>query len=168
MSHAFSISSKDGWNRVTVTASKVVLGPAGRRQLAGGVAIRSLFWSRPDAIESGTFEAPPVEDLAASIPQVVLDVSALERLRSLLQQWLIDHSEFEVELAKNDAQQLSIAAGDRAELICSLESPALTLRYRAERVQALEVYFLVDQSCISAALEELEALLEATRSRSGP
>lgn len=158
----WSISASSGRQRMACR----VLSP-GRESgtLVGSIHITGQFWQRDRAIA----EAAMAPDFEVLLPQVVLDLRALEALRLHLLAWPANPGRFRCELGSPQAaaQRLSLSFGMEAELISSAEKPACRIDYQGGPSMAASWAFVVDQSCIRLAGDELGAVLRACRSPGG-
>ena len=83
----------------------------------------------------------------------------MRELSECLRNWLANPFEFELELSGIRDPQLIIFVGQSEDLISKLDHPVFSLSYSTSRMKA-EWRFVVDHSCISSMLEDLDSLLE--------
>jgi hypothetical protein len=93
------------------------------------------------------------------LPQVILSENNLRNLSGYLRGWLANPYEFELELSGISDPQVLIFIGQREDLISKPDHPVFCLSYSTSRMKA-EWSFVVDHSCISSMLEDLDSLLE--------
>ncbi len=121
--------------------------------LLAEITVQGMFWPRGQEM-SGT---ELVTDYAVTLPQVIVQKDAIDRLIAELTNWSNRPKQFSVDLAssKNNDQALKIFFGVSDSLISSVEKPACVLMYTNGAFIRGEWSFVVDQSCINNFLSSL-------------
>jgi hypothetical protein len=151
------ISSNDGWNSATIEY-KEAFSLNDNKLLLCGLRITGNFWGRKQSLFPD-WEAELTEDFVVHLPQIIFSEKNLRKLSECLRNWLANPFEFELELSGIRDPQLIIFVGQREDLISKLDHPVFSLSYSTSRMKA-EWRFVVDHSCISSMLEDLDSLLE--------
>ena len=92
------------------------------------------------------------------LPSVRIARSVCHQLVDDLDGWLECRTPFERYLASSFEQTVTLGVGTREDLITTVEHPAVTFCYDDGRCR-LEVFFVVDQSCLRIARDGLSAAL---------
>jgi hypothetical protein len=151
------ISSNDGWNSAVIEF-KEAFSLNGNELLHCGLRITGNFWDRKQSLFPD-WEAELTEDFVVHLPQIIFLEENLRKLSEYLRNWLANPFEFELELSGIRDPQLIIFVGQREDLISKPDHPVFALSYSTSRMKA-EWSFVVDHSCISSMLDDLNSLLE--------
>lgn len=127
------------------------------REIVCSMLIETDHWERDKPLSV----ADIVLDSSVSLPQVIISRSALMLLLAKMRTWLLVCAEFSVELGTGGraSQTLSMSLGRTEELIYSSAKPACAISYSAGASISATWAFVVDQSCVSQLVTELEAFL---------
>lgn len=137
--------------------------PARSSQVAGtvtgSVVLERQAWQRDRPLK----DAALTRDFRIDLPQVVLRIDALRRLRQRLVEWQVNPAGFTCELcdAAVGDQALSISIGRDERLIADVFKPALIVTYDSGPSMAGRWACLVDPSCIRLCAESLGGFLRA-------
>ena len=161
---SWSVVSNDGWNRCEVDLlSNCLLD--GEELIRSRVRIEGRFWRRESVVETS---AELVDDFSVQLSQVLLRGGALQQFGEALGDWLSCRQGFSLELSGVKGQSLEFCIGVRDDLICTVEKPALTVRYGGERMRSAEWFFLVDETCIARLKVELTRSLSSLKPSADP
>jgi hypothetical protein len=161
----WSMPSNSGWYEMRCSARPR---SARRGIVPCELSIEGRFWQRDRALSSASL----TQDFHVALPQIMIDVSALETLHDLLVEWQGNWRRVEVELgvpagdprisemeAAAGDQRLSVLIGESPELISSAQKPVCTIRYDNGPRMSGQCSFVVDQSCIRICSEGLREFI---------
>jgi hypothetical protein len=155
--NVWSVPSNDGWNSVTFDAQVL---HHDTNQLEHSIELKGQFWYRPElSVEPPKFDRL-VDDFMIVLPSVLIPQSACQGLLNEFDRWLNSHEPFTATLTSTPGQVVMIQIGKRNDLITTHDHPALTFFYEARGCR-LEVCFVIDQSCIRKARDELSVVLNS-------
>jgi hypothetical protein len=128
-------------------------------QLTGSLTLERQMWQRDRPLR----DAALIRDFRIELPQVVLRIDSLRRLRQRLAEWQVNPAEFTCKLCDSNAgdQQLSMSIGRDERLIADLFKPAFIIAYDCGPSMNGRWAFLVDPSCIRLCAERLGRFLRA-------
>jgi hypothetical protein len=145
----WSISASSGWIQVTCSAPAC---SARRGSVVCALSISGQFWQRDRDLAAASL----TRDFQILLPQVVLELKALERLQEMLTDWQASRDDVEAALTGAAADQhLSFSIGKDDGLIYTPDKPACTVRYECGPAMSGRSSFVVDQSCIRICSEEI-------------
>jgi hypothetical protein len=148
----FSMPSNSG--RV-VTKWRVVPTSEADRSLVLETQLQSTFFDRTrDAAEAAV-----VQDVSIALHQVVSSRQDLHRLKDLLDAWLEGQALFSTSLVESPGQGFRIGLSLRDDVICSSDKPVFEVDYEAGFSVRTQWAYVVDQSCVRIASDELGELL---------
>jgi hypothetical protein len=145
---SWKIRSNSGWRDATF----VPVNGAEGQLLRHRITIRGRFWRRP-----GT-DGDLVDDFEVSLQQVLVTQTQLQALLDAMNSWLLDQVGFKCTLGDGDPE-IGVEFSVRAGLICSESKPVCTITACFGPAFLGEWAFVVDQSCIRMASEELAAAI---------
>lgn len=120
------------------------------------VRLAGKFWYRGGDTDDTDREL--LNDFRIELPSVFVPASACDALVCQLRKWANDHEPFTCALASAPDQKLVIEIASREDLLTTADRPAVTIFYEAPSIR-VEVFFLVDQSCIDQGTNQLERVL---------
>jgi hypothetical protein len=149
------ISSNDGWNEIIFEAQVL--------HRKTDVVEYSVYMtgkrSYPSALEvTPSDHARVVDDYIIKLPAIAVSMSVCNQLMTEFDAWLDNNTPFERHLTTTSERIVTLELGTRNDLITTANHPAVTFRYDDGRCR-LEVFFVVDQSCIRIAREGLATAL---------
>ena len=152
----WSIRSSDGRSRMTCHSAR---SSQVEGTVTGSLTLERQAWQRDRPLKN----AAMTRDFRIELPQVVLRVDSLRRLRQRLVEWQVNPAGFTCELcdAAAEDQSLSMTIGRDERLIADLFKPAFIVTYDAGPSMAGRWAFLVDQSCLRLCAESLGEFLRA-------
>jgi len=151
------VPSNRGWGNVAFDA-QILHQNTG--MLEHSVNLTGKFWYR-----AGLNADPPkhghlMDDFRITLLQVLIPRSACEQLLSDFEVWLTTRTFFRCSLVSEPDQFVMLEVGERSGLTSTREHPVLTFCYEGAGC-CLEVFFVVDQSCISKARDSLTRVLQS-------
>jgi hypothetical protein len=165
MMSQWAIRSSSGRNTVTGTFQEQWRDASGQELLLVNLDIEGQFWKR----WSVTQEDPAnlVVDFSVSVSQLIFQKERVQILIEKLNTWIQELTPFAIELAgsSGDDQSLFVEIGRSDQLIYSQEKPACIISYKAGVFQAGRWAYIVDQTCISALVDELNTALNELAKR---
>lgn len=104
-----------------------------------------------------------VEDFRVVLPQVIMAREGLEDLRQAFAGWLKEDRAFSCTLQPADGggQVLEVSLGDDPRFVRSTHKAVLTFNYCSGLVMQSSFSFVVDQSCVSMAMEGIGECVRA-------
>lgn len=124
------------------------------------VKIYGRFWHRPAASTQPPEFGKMTDDHNFTLSSVLMRVSYCDQLLADCDNWLRTQTPFIRELSFNSDQTILFQVEKRGDLITTADHPAFTFYY-GSGICRLEVFFVVDQSCIRSARDELAATLSS-------
>jgi len=121
------------------------------------VGIRAKTWDRMVALE----DAQVVDDFVVTLLNVRSAVKRLATFANSLERWLTTSEQFEVELSEGPHQRVRIGVGKRAGVLCSTSKPAFYGEVDGGVLERCEWSWIVDQTCVRMAMDELRCVLQA-------
>ncbi|WP_457336920.1 hypothetical protein [Rhizobacter sp. P5_C2] len=156
----WSIRSSDGRSRMACRSTN---SSQDSGKLTAALTLEQQTWQRDRPLQN----AAMTRDFRIELPQVVLRIDSLRRLRQRLIEWQVNPAHFTSELCDIAAgdQHLSMSIGRDERLIADLFKPACIVACDCGPSMSGRWAFLVDQSCIRLCADSLGELL---RSKSRP
>lgn len=142
----WSIRSNNGWREISFDAQSF---DRGARIVDFAIGLTG---------ESLDQEGGRRSDFHIQLPHLRVPQTACIELVKKLTNWSQLRGPFSCVLAAGPEQECEIFIGQRENLIVSQDKPALTMRYHTSGC-SLEVFFVVDQSCIAEAIMQLDRTL---------
>ena len=151
----WSLPSNDGWSNITFETRALhrkdcllecCVYLTGRHECAVG---QSAVPCNSDRV---------LDDYIIRLPTVSVSVSACDQLILDFDRWVGSSTPFNRCLTLTSEQVVTLEVGNRTDLITTTDHPAVTFCYDGGKCR-LEAFFVVDQSCIRLAREELAATL---------
>jgi len=149
LTNRWSVPSTSGWNNVSFEA----LHCHDNGDVEFAVKLSGKSWCREEASELA-------DNFCIEIGSVCILTSACRELLGKLDSWVHDHQPFACVLAATPDQGLDFEISRREDLITSTDKPALTICY-ARTGCRLEMFFVVDQSCLEQCKTELARVVAA-------
>ena len=149
--NCWSLRSNDGWSIVSFEPQ--LIHEDGDIEFA--VRLEGRFWYRKEEI---SVQSDVIDDFRIELPSVLIPISACKELMIQFENWMLDNSAFSCTLVSNSGQKLDLRIGEMVNFITTVDHPALSICYEAPRCR-LEVFFVIDQSCIEQGRSQLKRIL---------
>lgn len=115
------------------------------------ITYRSESWSDQPSGRTPQYEV--------RLDEIVTGRENLLHLFEHLVRWNVHHAPFKVDLSTDRDQLCRVSLGPSRELISSRDSPAFRFDYGAIPTLSISLSYVVDQSCIGIAREQLADVL---------
>lgn len=155
----WSISSSDGRRHISCRmARRSASSSQTTTTSTGAFVIEGQAWQRDRPLKNAAL----TRDFRIELPQVVVRLDALRRLRERLVEWQVNPAGFTCELCDPAAdQRLSVSIGRDERLVTDLFKPAAIVDYENGPSMRGRWAFLVDPSGLRHGAESLGDVLRA-------
>ena len=151
-----SLSSSDGWNQFKLEINKSFSDNESNILYIAEVNILGNFWERSKPVN----KAELVTDFSVSLPQIIIKKHEIGDLIEGLKRWLDFPQEIKINISTHEEQTMSIHLGIDDDFICSVGKPVCSIRYSSARMKNSEWKFVVDQSCVTLFLNDLNVVFD--------
>lgn len=122
------------------------------------LAVQSQYWDRMNVAMTNRFDGGLQEDYVIRLPQVIVPRDRIVVLMRDLNRWREQQGKVRCDLTSSGDQALSLSVGPHGGFVSERGKDVLLTEYRSSRCN-VQTYFMIDQSCVMTALEEMKRLL---------
>ena len=127
---------------------------SGRTLLKCSARVEGNFWDRESIQLCEKDSWGLIQDHFIELPQLFFDMHSLEELVTLFESWSNINDTVNLQLSGCEDQNIRLVIGRRDDLITGEHKPAFTFICEMSRIN-VEIYYVIDSSCISLAREQL-------------
>jgi hypothetical protein len=151
------IPSNNGWRQVKFEA---LVYHRSENLIEYKIELAGQCWRPSTSYAESTSNDDLVDEFRFALQSVLISMAVCKSLLDSFDGWLNAPAPFTCKLCSTFDQSLILSLGDRDDLITKTDHPACTIEYESAGGR-VEVFFVVDQSCIRIARQGLARIIQS-------